>query len=107
LTVHGKPVKIKIENPMKRRAQVFISGKVQGVFFRANTQREARRLGLRGFVRNLPDGRVEALFEGEEQAIRQMIDWCRRGPSGARVERVDVEWGDYRGEFRDFIILRI
>jgi len=91
---------------MRRRAHLFISGKVQGVYFRANTQSEALKLGLKGFVRNLPDGRVEALFEGEEEAIEKMIAWCHRGPSGARVERVDVEWGEYRGEFEDFIILR-
>jgi acylphosphatase len=92
---------------MRRRAHLFISGKVQGVYFRANTKREALKLGLKGFVRNLPDGRVEALFEGEEEALQKMIAWCHRGPSGARVEKVEVEWDDYRGEFEDFIILRI
>jgi acylphosphatase len=91
---------------MRRRAHLFISGKVQGVYFRANTKREALKLGLKGFVRNLPDGRVEALFEGEEEALQKMIAWCHRGPSGARVERVEVEWDEYRGEFEDFIILR-
>jgi len=89
---------------MRKRAHLFISGRVQGVFYRANTQERARRLGLTGWVRNLPDGRVEAVVEGEEEKIRELINWCHEGPPGARVEDVEVHWEDYRGEFDDFEI---
>lgn len=89
---------------MKRRAHLFISGRVQGVFYRANTRDEARRLGLTGWVRNLPDGRVEAVVEGEEERIKELIDWCHQGPPGAQVRGVEVRWEDYQGEFADFEI---
>ncbi len=91
---------------MKRRARVLIGGQVQGVFFRAHTQRKARELGLTGWVRNRPDGCVEAVFEGEEEAIQQAIAWCHRGPSEARVERVEVEWQDSQGDLEGFYIRR-
>lgn len=74
------------------RAHVWISGRVQGVFFRTYTQEEATKLGLTGWVRNLSDGRVEAVFEGNPQAIKQIIKWCHHGPSTARVAQVDVNW---------------
>ncbi len=86
------------------RAHVYISGIVQGVFFRANTLKVAKKLGLKGFVRNLPDGRVEAVFEGEEEAVKKAIEWCRRGPSLARVDKVEVIWEEPKGEFEDFYI---
>lgn len=89
---------------MKRRARVLISGRVQGVFFRAHTRRKAHELGLTGFVRNLPDGRVEAVFEGDQELIEKMIAWCHRGPSGARVEAVEVTWEEFQGNFQDFHI---
>jgi acylphosphatase len=73
-----------------RRAHVHVSGLVQGVGFRWYATRRARELGLSGWVRNLPDGRVEAVFEGEDEAVDTMVAWCGRGPSGARVERVEV-----------------
>jgi len=90
---------------MKIRAHVFISGKVQGVFFRAHTRDEAVKRGVRGWVRNLPDGRVEAVFEGEEKDVKSVIEWCREGPPFARVEGVEVNWEDYRGEFETFSIV--
>jgi len=90
---------------MKARAHLYISGRVQGVFFRYETRREARQRNVTGWVRNLPDGRVEALFEGEKEDILRLIEFCRRGPPGARVERVEVEWGEYTGEFKDFRIV--
>jgi acylphosphatase len=73
---------------------VRVAGRVQGVFFRASTQREASALGLSGWVRNLPDGSVEALFVGERTACERALAFVRSGPPGARVERVDVRWED-------------
>ncbi len=87
---------------MKARAHVVVSGRVQGVFFRSETQDEANRRNVSGWVRNLPDGRVEAVFEGEKEDVDRLIEFCRRGPPGARVSRVDVHWEDYVGEFRGF-----
>ncbi len=89
---------------MKSRAHVFVSGRVQGVFFRSETRDEARRRKVSGWVRNMPDGRVEAIFEGEEEDVEKLIDFCRRGPPGARVTKVDTQWEDYTGELRGFRI---
>ena len=75
---------------MAHAVEVTVTGQVQGVFFRAETRREADRLGVAGWVRNEPDGSVAAHFEGEPDAVDAMVDWCRQGPSRARVERVDV-----------------
>ena len=91
---------------MKRRAHVTISGRVQGVFYRDSTRREATRAGLTGWVRNLPDDRVEALFEGDEAAVQRLVEWCHRGPPDARVEQVAVERGEATGEFDRFTIER-
>jgi acylphosphatase len=88
------------------RAHVWISGRVQGVFFRAHTKELADELGLTGWVRNLPDGRVEAVFEGEEDAVKEAIEWCKRGPPLASVEKVEVRYEQPTGEFRGFRILR-
>jgi acylphosphatase len=87
---------------MKARAHVFISGRVQGVFFRSQTRHEAKKYGVNGWVRNLPDDRVEAVFEGEEENVRRLVEFCRRGPPAARVARAEVTWECYLGEFRDF-----
>lgn len=89
---------------MKVRAHVFISGRVQGVFFRSETQHEAKRRNVKGWVRNLPDGRVEAVFEGEEGKVKELIEFCKRGPPGAKVTGVKVIWERYSGEFREFEI---
>ena len=86
------------------RVHVVVRGRVQGVGFRFFTVRVARQLGVSGFVRNLPDGRVEAVFEGEEEAVKKAIEWCRRGPSLARVDKVEVIWEEPKGEFEDFYI---
>jgi acylphosphatase len=80
------------------RAHVFVSGLVQGVFFRAETSRLARSRGLAGWVRNLPDGRVEAVLEGPGQAVASMLEWMRDGPRGAAVSSVEVSWEDPEGE---------
>ena len=87
------------------RAKVRVYGRVQGVFFRATTQEVARELGLKGYVRNLPDGSVEAVFEGDEEGVRKAIEWCHRGPPTARVERVEVSWEEPKGDYDDFVIL--
>ena len=75
-----------------KRALVVVRGSVQGVFFRAETRDRARSLGLAGWVRNAPDGTVEAAFEGDDDRVESMVEWCRRGPSGARVDDVEVAW---------------
>jgi acylphosphatase len=83
---------------------VVVDGRVQGVWFRAATREQALRLELRGWVRNLPDGTVAALFEGDEPALRQMLAWCHAGPPGARVDRVETRWEAAIGEPEGFSI---
>ncbi len=89
---------------MKARAHIFVSGWVQGVFFRDHTQRCAVSLQLTGWVRNLKDGRVEVIAEGDKQAIEDLISKLKEGPRLARVENVDVTWEDYTGEFSEFSV---
>ncbi|MEM2105899.1 MAG: acylphosphatase [Candidatus Bathyarchaeia archaeon] len=89
---------------MTIRAHVFVSGRVQGVFFRSETAHEAKKRGVKGWVRNLPDGRVEAVFEGEEKSVKELIEFCKRGPPGARVAKIEVLWEHPTGEFKDFEI---
>jgi acylphosphatase len=84
------------------RARVFIRGQVQGVNFRYYTQLEASKTGVKGWVRNLMDGRVEAVFEGERPDVERMISWANSGPAAARVSDVVVEWETPTGEFSDF-----
>ena len=79
------------------RAHVFVSGKVQGVFYRATTQERAREAGVDGWVKNLSDGRVEAVFEGPEDAVEEMVEWCHQGSDRARVEDVEVSYEDPDG----------
>ena len=87
------------------RARVLIEGRVQGVNFRAATREQARITGVEGWVRNLDDGRVEAVFEGAAAAVKHMISWCHSGPRHARVDRVDVEWQPPTGQERGFRII--
>ena len=91
---------------MKCRAHVFVTGRVQGVFFRTETARLAQMLGLTGWVRNLDDGRVEAVFEGEKENVEKAIEFCKHGPAGAHVEDLDVKLEGWNGEFQGFIIAR-
>jgi acylphosphatase len=91
---------------MNKRFHLWISGRVQGVFFRANTWKQARSLGLSGWVRNLPDGRVETVFEGEAGAVEAMLTWCREGAPPARVEHVEAVEETATGEPADFEISR-
>lgn len=86
------------------RAHVYISGRVQGVFFREETRNNAILHNITGWVRNLSDGRVEAVFEGEKQQLDAIIEFCKRGPSGAYVQKLDVTWEDGTGEFREFTV---
>lgn len=83
-------------------AHVIIAGRVQGVFFRVETQKAARRLGVTGWVRNQLDGTVEALIEGPREDVEALIAWCHQGPSMSRVDRVDVDWKEYTGAFDRF-----
>jgi acylphosphatase len=86
------------------RVRVIVEGRVQGVFFRHHTQKMAFKLDVNGWVKNRRDGFVEALFEGDKKNVDQIIHWCHRGPSEARVTNVNVTWEDYTGEFEDFSI---
>jgi acylphosphatase len=91
-----------MENKDQERAHVYVSGDVQGVFFRDSTRQKAEQLGLSGWVKNLPDGRVEALFEGPSKRVREMVRWCEQGPPHAGVEDVDVEFGAVEGNLSGF-----
>lgn len=111
-----------------KRVHLWISGRVQGVFFRVYAQKEAVRLGLSGWVKNLPDGRVEALFEGDDVAVDKMLEWHtlqldmasnnrvspntskrderdNHGPPSAKVTSVEIKWAKPTGEFSDFDVL--
>lgn len=85
-------------------AHIWVSGKVQGVFFRAHTEDKANSLGLSGWVRNLPDGRVEILAQGQKDKVDELIKWCHKGPPYARVSNVKVEWEEPKQDFKGFHI---
>ena len=87
-----------------RQARVLVSGYVQGVGYRYSTYHAARREGVTGWVRNLGDGRVEALFEGDPDAVSRMVEWCRRGPPGADVTSLEVDWPETTSELSGFTI---
>jgi acylphosphatase len=89
---------------MKSRSHIFVFGKVQGVLFRENTRKKAAEFGLSGFVRNLPNGKVEAVFEGEKEKIEKIIRWIKKGPETAQVENIEINWQDYKKEFENFKI---
>jgi acylphosphatase len=86
------------------RNHLFISGKVQGVFFRLNTRNKAEELGIFGWVKNLSDGRVEILVEGKKEKIEEFIKWAKRGPLFAKVEELESEQQEFKGEFDSFKI---
>jgi len=102
-TINKRYANIK-HSKMKARAHIFVSGRVQGVFFRDQTQRWASSLGVTGWVRNLENGRVEAIAEGEKENIKSLISHLKEGPPLAIVEEVDVNWKEYKDEFKDFRI---
>lgn len=89
---------------MQKCLHLIIKGRVQGVFYRASARDTAVRLGLKGWVRNMLDGSVEALFEGDEEALGEMLKWCRNGPPGAYVSKIEENWEEYTGEFNRFDI---
>lgn len=88
------------------RANILVTGRVQGVFYRSSAMQEAQRLGIHGFIQNVPDGAVEAVVEGPEAAVEQFIVWCRSGPPSAQVADVKVRFSPPRDEFRTFSIMR-
>ncbi|MCS7106497.1 MAG: acylphosphatase [Acidilobaceae archaeon] len=87
---------------MRARVRIRVYGLVQGVGFRAWVARKATSMGIDGYVRNEADGTVLVEAEGEREALERLVEQCRRGPPAARVERVEVEWGESIGEFRGF-----
>jgi len=89
---------------MKKSVHVLISGRVQGVWFRASTRQKAEELGITGWVRNTTDGKVEAVFEGEEEIVQKMIEWCRHGPPLATVEHVKIKQQKPTDGFEGFTI---
>ena len=89
---------------MEKRLQVVVSGRVQGVWYRASTRSQAQSLGLLGKVWNRSDGRVEIVAEGLDEALRQLLAWCAKGPSGARVDTLESRWSSATGEFDGFNI---
>ena len=90
---------------MIKRLHLIISGQVQGVSFRFYAQQKAQKLNLRGFTRNLDDGGVEIVAEGEGDSLKFFLDWCRQGPSFAQIEEVELEWLDSTGEYKAFEIM--
>jgi acylphosphatase len=90
--------------PEKAKVHIFVSGLVQGVFFRSQTKNKAEEIGLFGWVRNLADGRVEILTEGEKDKLEKLVDWARKGPDSARVDGLEIDWQEFKGEFKDFEI---
>lgn len=94
-------------NPLETSSvQLTISGRVQGVYYRASMQQEAQKLGLTGWVMNRSDGSVEALAEGSKANLEELIAWCQQGPAGARVAAVDTQWQKPENNFVGFAIRR-
>jgi acylphosphatase len=87
-----------------KRIEIIVRGRVQGVYYRATAEREARQHGLTGWVKNRKDGSVEMVVEGEEDAVKDFLAWAQIGPSTARVDKVETRWRSYTGEFTDFRI---
>lgn len=88
----------------KIRAHIIVSGRVQGVYFRQETAKQAGKFGVSGWVRNLNDGRVEAVFEGEKDTVERIVNWIKKGPFFAKVSNLKVDWQEYSGEFNNFEI---
>jgi acylphosphatase len=91
-----------VQNSNLKRAHVRVSGQVQGVFFRDSTRQKAEELGLAGWVRNVPGGQVEALFEGPSEKVEEMVRWCEEGPQRASVENVDTDFENAEGDLEGY-----
>ena len=92
----------KQDNQEKSRARLFVSGHVQGVFFRASTRAKAKQLELTGWVKNLEGGEVEAVFEGKKENVDELIKWARRNPGLSRIDKLKISEEPYKGEFEEF-----
>jgi acylphosphatase len=90
----------------QKQVHLVVQGRVQGVYFRASTQQEAQRLGVRGWVKNRPDGSVEILAQASESTLKEFVAWAHRGPSAARVDHVAIKWDDATGHFDLFEVIR-
>lgn len=88
-----------------KRLHIFVRGIVQGVFFRQNTLMKAKEIGVCGWVKNLRDGRVEIVCEGDEESLKEIAAWCKKGPDGAFVLGIDMQWEDFKNEFKNFQIV--
>lgn len=95
-------MEVRVVQDERERAHVQVTGRVQGVFFRDSTRQNAERLGLSGWVRNSPDGAVEAVFEGPPEGVREMVRWCEHGPQDASVENVSADFEPARGDLTGF-----
>ncbi len=95
-----------MQSEKKTRAHVLVSGTVQGVFFRESTRKMAEKMNVSGWIRNLPDGRVEALFEGDEENVKKILEWAKEGPPSAKVEDIGIHYEEYEGESRGFRVLQ-
>lgn len=89
---------------MKKQIVLKIYGRVQGVFFRDSSQRKARELNLSGWVKNESDGTVAIVAEGGEEKLKKFVEWCKNGSDHTRVEKIDAKWGEFTGQFDDFVI---
>ncbi len=87
-----------------KRLHLKIYGRVQGVYFRSSAQSKARELGLSGWAKNIPDGTLETVVEGEAEMLEEYIRWCKKGPAAARVDKVEEKWDEPTGEFKGFSI---
>lgn len=93
-----------MKNPRQKQALIKVTGRVQGVFYRAHAEEKANKLGLTGHARNMPDGSVEMLVQGFEEEIKEFIDWCQDGSPSATVDMVKVEWGEIAKKSENFRI---
>lgn len=88
----------------KSYVRILVFGRVQGVFFRRNVKSKAKKLRILGTAKNLSDGRVEIVAEGEKENIKKLVEWIKNSPPPAMVEKIDIKYGEYKGEFYDFVI---
>jgi acylphosphatase len=91
---------------MKKHLHLIIKGRVQGVFYRQSTRKKALDLELTGYVKNLPNGNVEVVAEGEEIKLQQLLEWCKRGPQYSEVEKIEEQWSEHTTHYNNFFIFR-